>query len=307
MVRTTVCTTQPTTHTSHKHWHYTQPTTTHTTLGIAPNQQPPLANIPKPTVHKSLGITPNQQVTAPLALYPTNNLLWATDPNQQSTQAMALHPTNSPHNPWQPTQQTYPTEQQQSNQPGMWATISSVALSAKPAEQKATAEELANSAVRRALMEEESGMGRPRSGVAAMSEMQEDRQYNIAPQSKVCVWGGREDPTKTCMWQFRGICVDCMDACQALPGSVPNPAPPPPPPTKCQDTFQEVFQAAPKPSPPPHNYPTNIVIARGTLTLGGDTSVSLAMGGVDIWVALSVFISLMHHLYSVSTPGQVLK
>ncbi len=51
-------------------------------------------------------------------------------------------------------------------------------------DQKATAEELANSAVRRALLEEEAGLGGAQHGVAAMSELQEDRQYNIAPQSK---------------------------------------------------------------------------------------------------------------------------
>lgn len=55
----------------------------------------------------------------------------------------------------------------------------------KNEDKKATAEQLANSAVRRALMEEESGMGQ-RSGVAAMSELQEDRQYNsVAPQSEL--------------------------------------------------------------------------------------------------------------------------
>ncbi len=36
----------------------------------------------------------------------------------------------------------------------------------------------------------------------------------------------------------------------------------------------------------------------------------LAVGneeGVDVWVALRVFISLMYHLYSVSMPGQPLE
>ena len=32
-----------------------------------------------------------------------------------------------------------------------------------------------------------------------------------------------------------------------------------------------------------HSNPTNIGIAMGTLTLGGDTSGSLAMGGVNSW------------------------
>ena len=45
---------------------------------------------------------------------------------------------------------------------------------------RATPSELANSAVRRALMEEEMGVGKANSGVAAMSEYQEDRQYSGA-------------------------------------------------------------------------------------------------------------------------------
>jgi len=43
---------------------------------------------------------------------------------------------------------------------------------------------LANSAVRRALLEEEAGSG-PRSGVAAMSELQENRNYAGVASEKV--------------------------------------------------------------------------------------------------------------------------
>ncbi len=49
--------------------------------------------------------------------------------------------------------------------------------------------------------------------------------------------------------------------------------------------------------------PTNIGIAMGTLSVA-----TLVSHGVDIWVALvKVFISLIYHLYSVSTPGLVLE
>ncbi len=53
--------------------------------------------------------------------------------------------------------------------------------------------------------------------------------------------------------------------------------------------------------------PTNVGIARGTLTLGGDTIVVVS-DGVDIWVAprFSCHLYLLYNLDSVGTPGQVL-
>ena len=37
------------------------------------------------------------------------------------------------------------------------------------------------------------------------------------------------------------------------------------------------------------------------------STLALIIGGVDIWVAIGFSISLISHLYSISTPGQVLQ
>ncbi len=53
-------------------------------------------------------------------------------------------------------------------------------------------------------------------------------------------------------------------------------------------------------------HPTNIGIASGTHTLSVATPVvviAMGGGGVDVWVAPKVFISLTRHLHSVSAPG----
>jgi len=66
--------------------------------------------------------------------------------------------------------------------------------------EKASEADLANSAVRRALLEEEAGKG-PASGVAAMSEYQEDRNYaGVAAPSE-----NRVLKTISCMLDHTGL------------------------------------------------------------------------------------------------------